>query len=353
MSSNYFDLNGTPRKRSLGIILLGVVLITTLILYLGRSFVITTFLVPLAKPYISLPQAVSEPKPRYELRCTFVDDKKTFIHQKFHTQMDVCRIMKQCFIGSDSYGTQEACMRSLPPTIKYYDSGFWVEMVEGKEDRVIGFLSIHHDVVHNTKRGGDDYHALIIYNVCVDQERRGQGAGRKMVAGMVDAMVEHYGLQKYAQATGKEIDPQTGLPIPPLVVALDVDLTSETMPEAFSLYVKLGYVRWWTPCSSVANHKWSQLIDTQLAYYGKQQATASQGRVDEHGNVKRVSGLLPTKNAEFPFARLLWDPQSYTSSAFNLGSGKRPHHFCMYKFYSDNLATIAKALMEQSGPADK
>ncbi len=297
------------------------------------------------------PPPKPEPQPRYELRTSFSNDPTSQIHQKYHSMMDTCRILQQCFVGSDVYGTPEVCKRNLDPTIRYYESGFWVEMVEGKEDRLVGFLSIHHDVSYKGRKNNqqpDDYHALVIYNVCVDEERRGKGIAKKLIPEFIDATIKHYKLEKYAKATGKEIDPKTGKPIPPLIVGLDVDLTSDLMPDAFSLYTKLGFVRWWTPCISVARHKWTSLIETQASWYESKQGYSAAEKRDEHGNVKRNTGLLPARNADFPLARLLWDPAPYLENSFNLGTGKKPNHFCMYKFYSDSFITMAKSLMESS-----
>lgn len=300
------------------------------------------------------------PKVTYELRYSFPDDPSTMIHQKYGTKMDSCRILQQCFAGSDVYGSPDVCKKNLAPTIEYYDSGFWVEMVEGEEDRVIGFLSIHHDIVYKSRNSWkrsqgkqspqtDDYHAFMIYNVCIDEERRGQGVAKKMVTGMLDAMVKHYGLEKYAKSNGRDRDPKTGKIIPPLLVGLDVDLTTDNMPEAFSLYAKLGFVRWWTPCASVAQHKWSPLIDAQISYAEENQGYAAYDRRDEQGNVKKYTGLLPTKIGDFPLARMMWgDSEPYLKNAFKLGSGKRPTHFCMYKFYSDSFNSIGQTILDYS-----
>lgn len=333
--------------------------------YFLRDALKQQLLIPLLQSLVPPPPPVKpDPKPRYELRTSFANDQSTMIHQKYHSMMDACRILQQCFVGSDVYGTPEVCKRNLDPTIKYYDSGFWVEMVKGKEDRLVGFLSIHHDIAYKSRNNwqrnqqkqspqSDDYHALIIYNVCIDEERRGQGVAKKLIPEFIDAMVKHYKLEKYAKATGREIDPKTGKAIPPLLIGLDVDLTSDTMPEAFSLYAKLGFLRWWTPCSSVANHKWTALIDTQIAWDDARQGYGANEKKDAQGNIKKTSGLLPTRIADFPAARLLWEPKPYLSNAFNLGTGQKPNHFCMYKFYHDSFHGMAKSLLaEANGPAD-
>lgn len=349
----------TPRRRLYPVkrIVLIFALTAGMMMYLLRDAVMSRILVPLALRIVPpAPVVKPTPQPRYELRTSFANDRSTMIHQQYGTMMDACRILQQCFVGSDVYGTPEVCKRSLDPTIKYYDSGFWVEMVEGKEDRLVGFLSIHHDVAHkarsqwqrtqqNQPQQSDDYHSLILYNVCIDEERRGQGVAKKMIPAFIDAMIKHYKLEKYAKATGREIDAQTGKPIPPLVVGLDVDMTSDTMAEAFSLYAKLGFVRWWTPCSSVANHKWTALIDTQLAWEDGKQGPGVNEKRDERGNVKKTTGLLPTRMADFPLARLLWEPKSYLKNAFNLGTGKKPNHFCMYKFHNDSFHGMAKTIL--------
>jgi GNAT superfamily N-acetyltransferase len=266
----------------------------------------------------------------------------------------------QCFVGSDVYGDPVVCKKNLDPTIRYYDSGFMVEVQEGKEDKIVGFMSIHHDVSYKSRTNfsrkqqnlppqQDDYHAFILYNVCIDEEKRGQGVAKKMIPQFIDELIRHYRLERYANSNGRDIDPQTGHPIPPLLVGLDVDLTSDTMPEAFSLYAKLGFVRWWTPCTSVANHKWTSLIDAQMNYAKDDQSYGAQDRRDENGNVKKSTGLLPTHNGDFPIAQMLWDPNPYLKNAFNLGSStNRPSHFCMYKFYQDSYGSLAKSLLDYS-----
>lgn len=344
-----------PVRRMLLLLVVALVFGAFMMRHMIKSHVFAPILERLTPP----PKLVVEPKPRYELRTSFSNDPSTMVHQKYHSGMDACRILQQCFVGSDVYGTPEVCKRNLDPTIKYYDSGFWVEMMEGKEDRLVGFLSIHHDISYKSRSQyqrnqqkqpaqPDDYHAFIIYNVCIDEERRGQGIAKKMIPAFIDAMIKHYRLEKYAKATGKETDPKTGKLVPPLIIGLDVDLTSDTMPEAFSLYAKLGFVRWWTPCTSVAYHKWAPLIDTQLAWADERQGHGINDTKDPQGNVKKTTGLLPTRSSDFPVARMLWDARSYLTNAFNLGTGKKPNHFCMYKFYSDSYASMAKQLMEES-----
>lgn len=360
-----------PFKRGLvlGLILLG------LIGFFGRNLVKDRLLDPAyarvsrmwidPEPVIIFKEA---PKPKYVLRTTFVDDAKTFGIQSKGTMMDACRILQQCFAGSDVYGSPEVCYRNLDPTIKYYDSGFMVEEMEGKEDRLVGFMSVHRDIAYkgntqtqrkqnNLQPQHENYYSLIVYNVCVDEERRGKGVAKAMIPQFLDALVKHYKLERNANATGREIDPKTGMPIPPLLIGLDVDLTSESIADAFALYAKLGFVRWWTPCTSVANHKWASLIDTQFSYQKDGgQVFVSSEKKDAYGNIKRPAGLLPTHNSDFPMAKLLWDPAPYLKNAFNLGSSakasKRPDHFCMYKFYSDSFHSMAKALLPDAEPKE-
>lgn len=352
-----------PLKRRLVIVLLAI----GLCVYFGKGMLMGFLFGPLYERLARLwtqPAPViiykEAPKPKLVLKTSFSDDRSTMVHQKYGTMMDACRILKQCFKGSDVYGTDEGCKRNLDPTIIYYNSAFLVEEVEGREDRLVGFASIHYDMVSKSKYQhqrrqaqlppqNDDYHAFMIYNVCIDEERRGQGLGKKLIPLFLDAMIRHYKLEKYAKATGKEIDPETGKPIPPLLIGLDVDLTSETMAEAFSLYVKLGFVRWWSPCSNVGNHKWTSIIDTQLNYDTEKQGYTEADVRDAHGNVRRPAGLLPTRMSDFPIARLLWDPKTYLKNAFNLGSptkiAKKPNHFCMYKFHADSFQEMAKMLL--------
>lgn len=299
-------------------------------------------------------------KPRLELRSSFADDPATWKHQKYSTLMDPCRILQQCFKGSKVFGTYDACHRNLERVMRFYNSGFMVEVAEGKEDRLVGFLSVSHDVAYKLKyqekrrqsklsSQHDDYHSLIIYNVCIDEERRGQGIAKRMIPQYIQELIKHYELEKYASATGNTIDPITLKPIPPLLIGLDVDLTSESMADAFSLYVKLGFVRWWTPCSSVTNHKWTSLIDFQLNYNTHDQGYHQDEKKDAHSNVMKAEGLLPTRFADFPLACLLWNPAPYLKNSFNFGKsrslGKRPNHFCMYKFQADSFHEMAKSLL--------
>lgn len=350
---SFFSAKGLFSPRRLAALAAASLLVS---LYLLKGVIRARVLVPWARTLVPAPEAPVAP--RYVLRTSFSDDPATMVHQQYQTGMDACRILQQCFIGSDVYGSPQACKRNLDPTIKYYDSGFYVEVVPGQEDRLVGFLSVHHDVSYRSRSQWqrsqqnqppqtDDYHAFILYNVCIDEERRGQGLAKAFIPKFLDAMVKHYRLEKYASATGSQLDPATGKPIPPLLVGLDVDLTSDMMPDAFSLYAKLGFVRWWTPCSSVANHKWASLVDTQLAYREEKQGYSPGERKDEQGNVKRAAGLLPTRLSEYPLAKLLWDPQAYLKNAFDQGTSSKKHsHFCMYKFYSDSFHTLAKGIFK-------
>lgn len=361
------DVSGRKKIYPVKRILIFGALLSAALIFLGRSYLEQYIFGPaysrLSRLWIDPEPLIvyrEHPKAKYVLRTSFSDDRASQVHQKYGTGMDTCRILMQCFVGSDVYGDPVVCKKNLDPTIKYYDSGFMVEVKEGEEDRVVGFMSIHHDVSYKSRNMYqrkqqnlppqlDDYHAFILYNVCIDQERRGQGVAKKMIPQFIDELIKHYKLEKYANSNGRDIDPVTGRPVPPLLIGLDVDLTSDTMTDAFSLYAKLGFIRWWTPCTSVANHKWTSLIDAQMNYSKDNQGYSSQDRRDENGNVKKASGLLPTHNGDFPAAQLLWDPNPYLKNAFNLGSSaNRPTHFCMYKFYVDSYGSVAKRLLEYS-----
>lgn len=267
----------------------------------------------------------------YELRYSFPDDNIENNHHREFSQMDACNILPHCFEGSKIFGTKDKCRKTMKNLLKNSVSGYWVEKKTGQDDRIIGFMTIDHMVLPKNGKG-QQYHALLLDNVCIDSERRRQGVAKKLISGLLEATIMHYKLEKFAQSTGKEIDPESGEIIPPLVLGLDVDLNSPTMPEAFCLYSKLGFVRWWTPCESVLKHDWSSLVDYQI----------SPARNIKPGE-NMESKIMPC-----PLSQMLWDPMKYLKDAFILKSDNKSSLFCMYKFYSDSYYSLAKVISKYS-----
>jgi ribosomal protein S18 acetylase RimI-like enzyme len=197
--------------------------------------------------------------------------------KKFHIEMDVCRILPLCF-KSFAETDLNGCQNKIENIMTYFDSGYLIERAEGSEGsgEVVGFLS-----AVSVKK--DKHNFILIYNVCIDESRRGRGLGRKLLSEFIE---EYVSLRE--------------LPRDSVYIALGVDLETPSSAEALQLYGKSGFVQWMEPCS----------------------------RLDKDSiNSKRA--ICPPKPPLERLAEVIYDPKKYAHECFN--GRTAPIHFCMYK----------------------
>ena len=107
-----------------------------------------------------------------------------------------------------------------------------------------------------------------------------------------------------------------------LFIGLDVDFESETAVSAFALYAKLGFNRWWQPCSSISSFNYHTLIDSDSSSDGS---------------------LI------FPFAQAVLDRPAFLSDAHLINSEgpKVFTHFCMVMLWgADDFGSIGKDILK-------
>lgn len=215
--------------------------------------------------------------------------------------LDNCEMLRDCFPGSNSiYQSHEECVRNMRLILRHYDSSIIIH-----RGRTVGFISFHVEVNPNDRR----QHAVNIYNVCVHPAHRGRGLAKRLLAEGLEALLDH------RQIRDKQ-----------LLLALDVDLTSPMAAESFSMYVKLGYMRAWQPCRSVADVDWRPLfkdLEAPAVVSPLPAILANLSRyVEDEVRGKKPRVHLPSR----------------TSSSDPLD------HFCMFKFYNESWYTLGRAL---------
>lgn len=144
---------------------------------------------------------------------------------------DACIILSQCFksyhfnpdpvkFPENPYKTCHSTLRSI---LRSYDSGFYFD-----GPRLVGFISSDYN-------NANSFSQISLYNVCVRKEERGKGIAKAMVSGFIKSVI--------AMRIPKNI--------PRIYIGLDVDFDTESAVAAFALYAKMGFNRWWEPCSNI------------------------------------------------------------------------------------------------------
>ena len=158
---------------------------------------------------------------------------------------DACILLSSCF--PDRYfaarpdlnpeAPLSRCQRNLKILLDDYDSGF---LYEGK--RLVGFISsVFRDVsLEKTAPVSPVDPEIELYNVCIHPDDRGRGLARSLVARYLEQLSAVNGFKS-------------------ALVGLDVDFKSPSSKEAFTLYAKMGFLRWWQPCRSIADFDFAQV----------------------------------------------------------------------------------------------
>ena len=230
------------------------------------------------------------------------------INQEGDLDREACIILSQCFtskyLGADPIkypdNPLQPCQKTLKMILRSYDNGFYYE-----GDKLVGFIS-------GETVNGADFSFVNLYNVCIRPEGRGKGFAKSMVPEFVKQVVEK----------------RVSKPNPRVYIGLDVDFGTETAVSAFSLYAKMGFNRWWEPCSSINDFDYRVLQ--------RQHNLANPPDSSE----KRPSVI-------FPMSQLfLRRKQTYKSQLFD-EMGKPHNHFCMIMILGeDEFGTIGKEMKE-------
>lgn len=152
---------------------------------------------------------------------------------------DACILLSQCFKSAhfvpdpikfpkNPYKTCHATLRNI---LRAFDSGFYFD-----GPRLVGFISSDYE-------NYGTFSQVSLYNVCVRKEERGKGIAKAMVPEYIKSVV--------AKRTPKNI--------PRIYIGLDVDFDTESAVGAFALYAKMGFNRWWEPCSSISQFDFNKM----------------------------------------------------------------------------------------------
>lgn len=148
--------------------------------------------------------------------------------RKYDKNTDPCELLQHCFDGFEpdekTYPNDpfKQCHLIVERKFSNLDNGF---MFEG--EKLVGFASIDYK---------DDHHIraeMRVYNVCVRKDDRGKGAARQLVPQLIRSVKEK----------------RVTVPNIPVYAGLSVKFTTDSSALAFATYAKLGFIRWWQPCS--------------------------------------------------------------------------------------------------------
>lgn len=222
---------------------------------------------------------------------------------------DACILLAQCFKSAhfnpdpvkypdNPYKTCHGTLRSI---LRAFDSGFYFD-----GPRVVGFISSDFDNYAS-------FSQISLYNVCVRQDYRGKGIAKAMVPEYIKAVM------------AKRIPKDT----PRVYIGLDVDFDTESAVAAFALYAKMGFNRWWEPCSSIARFDFNTM-ERQLS----------------RANPTDVEAAQPPSFV-FPMTQLMLRRKESLKNQIYDAKGNVLHHFCMVMLYgADDFGTVGSDIKE-------
>ncbi len=195
--------------------------------------------------------AASIAKPKLTIAMHHAGDPIT-LQRDGDIDSDACVLLSSCFpdrffaarpdLNPDAPLTR--CQRNLKILLNDFDSGF---LYEGK--RLVGFISsnIREATMEKAHQRSPVRAEVELYNVCIRQEDRGRGLARSLASMYVDELSAVNGFKT-------------------AWVGLDVDFQTPSAKEAFTLYAKMGFMRWWQPCRSINDFDFSQLESTPARF---------------------------------------------------------------------------------------
>lgn len=222
---------------------------------------------------------------------------------------DACLFLSKCFTSKYfapdpikyPQNPLQPCYKTLKMISRSFDNGFYYE-----GGRLVGFISGH-------SLDGRGFSAINLYNVCVRPEERGRGLAKSMVPEFVKQMV----------------DKRVPKPNPKVYIGLDVDFDTETAVSAFALYAKMGFNRWWEPCSSI----------NEFDYY----------MLERQHDLANPSAESAEKRPSviFPMSQMMLRRRQTFMSQLRDRRGTVYHHFCMVMVLgADDFGTIGKEMKE-------
>lgn len=249
---------------------------------------------------------------KMELKVHWVGEEATLLKDG-DEDADACILLSQCF--KSAYFTPDPvkfpenplkqCHATLRSLLSSFDSGFYFN-----GPRLVGFISSEY-------KNTGAYSKVILYNVCVRSEERGKGIAKGMVPEYVKAVV------------GKRIAKDA----PKVYVGLDVDFDTETAVSAFALYAKMGFNRWWEPCSNVSYFNFNRLEHQHLL--------ANPVTSNSDGFTTKSPAYV------FPMSDMVLARQAALSKKLYDRNGVPYTHFCMIMLLgADDFGSIGKDIKD-------
>lgn len=165
------------------------------------------------------------------------NEQNPTFHNAGDPDTDICVLLSQCFsIYAPDPNTfpenpLQYCHFSLPFILNILDTGFYFD-----GPRVVGFISAS----FSNQIG---FSSINLSDVCVRKEERGKGIAKTMIPQFIKSVKE------------KRISAE----VERVYVGLAVDFKTESAVNAFSLYAKLGFNRWWEPCHHISLFDYEKL----------------------------------------------------------------------------------------------
>lgn len=163
------------------------------------------------------------------------------LHRANDPLSDACVLLSSCFpdnffgLRPDLPNPLEKCHNNIKLLLGSYDSGF---MYEG--DRLVGFISSI--LEERMALTGDESRPVVeLYNVCIRKEDRGRGLAKSLVTEYLKQLFLDHNVKS-------------------ALVGLDVNFDTPDAAAAFTLYAKLGFLRWWEPCRTIGRFDFTKLF---------------------------------------------------------------------------------------------
>ena len=223
------------------------------------------------------------------------------------TDTDACIILSQCFksyhfmpdpvkFPENPYKTCHATLRSI---LRSFDSGFYFD-----GPRLVGFISSDFD-------NANSFSQISLYNICVRKEERGKGIAKAMIPEYIKSVI--------ATRTLKNI--------PRVYIGLDVDFDTESAVAAFALYAKMGFNRWWEPCSSIGRFDFNTME--------RQFLMANPSEIINNETEAKAPSFL------FPMTQFMLRRKESLKKQIYDSKGNVFNHFCMVMLMgADDFGTV-------------
>lgn len=249
--------------------------------------------------------AVKVEKKKFDLAVHWAGEPVT-LTKDGDENADACIILSQCFTSNhfkpdpvkfpnNPYQTCHSTLRSI---LRSFDSGFYFD-----GPRLVGFISSDYD-------NANSFSQISLYNICVRKEERGKGIAKAMVPEFIKSVI--------SKRTPKNI--------PRVYIGLDVDFDTESAVAAFALYAKMGFNRWWEPCSNIGRFDFN-IMERQLLMANPPEST-------NESEAKPPSFVFPM--TQFMLRR----KQALNNQIYD-SKGKVFTHFCMVMLMgADDFGTV-------------